>query len=182
MKILVIDDSPWNIASVVETLAGHNVVTVDNIKEAYQVLKDNSEFDAVLTDLWLPRGKFCGEIATSYAPRLTADEQIPAGLVFAIKASNLGIRTVICTDSDHHRDWICSLLDLVGHVPPSEGAKGDSHQRIAYVEARCASMKARWEDGNIIPCEYGDMGESPTIKDWGRAMRFSGLFPEIVQD
>ena len=184
MKILVIDDSPWNIASAVETLASHDVVTVDNIEQARRVLLEKPKFDAVLTDLWMPRGEFSGDgaISTRHAPKMDADSQIPAGLVFAIKASNLGIKTVICTDSDHHRDWICSLLDLVGLVSLSENpkwARGDSHQRIAYVEARCASMSARWEDNKIIPCGSSDMNESQTIKDWGRAMKSSGLFTEL---
>ncbi len=174
MKILVIDDAKRNTASAVLTLQGQDVLTLNTVQEAYDVLSGKGEtFDAVLTDLFMPIGSFCGQMNTQRYKSPTSD--LPAGLVFAVKAANKGIRSVICTDANHHSDWICTLLDLlVGDDGPNK--------RIAYVESRSASMKAvSWDDvkEQIVPDDTWREKNAPDIKDWLAAMKKSKLFPEL---
>jgi CheY-like chemotaxis protein len=158
MKILVIDDSPWNVASAHFTLKGHDYQVVDNIKDAYDILRTGEKFDVVLTDLWLPRGEFSGAMARH---RDEADTMIPAGLVFAIRAMNDGMKVIICTDSDHHKDRLCSLLDLL-----NEGTYG-KEKAISFVEARECCLEASWVDGKIVLGEY----QTPYIKDWSEVLK-----------
>lgn len=162
MRILVIDDERRNILSATKTLEGHEVVTCDNIQDAYGILEDRElKFDAVLTDLFMPVGRFRGAMRADEFPRPTGG--IPAGLVFAIRAANRSIRTVICTDADHHSDWICTLLDLADNG--TWGRRAEPGSRVAYVEARIASS--------------GQDESGALIKDWGKAMLYSGLYPEL---
>ncbi len=169
MKILVIDDAQRNIASVSLTLSGHTVTTADTIQRAYDFLKSGAPFDAVLTDLFLPLGSFRGAMNIRDYDLPSGD--LPVGLVFAIKAANRGIRTVVCTDANHHTDWICAVLDLL------YGDAGES-KRIAYVESRGASLKGVWDEKKqqiVLDAN----GRGPIIKDWGAAMKRSRLFPEL---
>lgn len=164
MKILVIDDTPRNQESAHSTLVGHDVTVIGTVKEAYEALRKGG-FDAVLTDLFMPIGDFRGAVNRQRVG--TPQGELPVGLVFALKASNMGIRTVICTDADHHADWICSLLDLVGDQRPSQyddEPVTQANPMVAYVEARSC------------PTSYND---GPITKDWGKAMERSGLFPEL---
>ncbi|MFA6042866.1 MAG: response regulator [Patescibacteria group bacterium] len=175
MKVLVIDDQKRNIASAQKLEEhGHDVVAVSTVQEAEELLtKCLGNFDAVLTDLHMPVGQFTGAMARSIpAPK----EEIPVGLVFAITAANFGIRTVICTDSNHHRDWICTLLDMVHYT-------GDSAVRkVAFVEARCCPLEAYYDEEtqNLVGCDLEQLNDKPVVKDWFRAMRRSGLFPELI--
>ncbi len=154
MRILVIDDQPRNIASARETLKGHEVITIDTIAEAFRVLKEGRVHgvDAVLTDLFMPLGGFQGAMSS---PESDPSLPLPAGLAFALRTVNLGIRTVILSDSDHHRDWICSLLDLIRTPDPSN--------KVTFVEARFASVA----------------GDGPLVKDWAKSMRRSLMFPDL---
>ncbi len=172
MRILVIDDMAQNLASAMMTLKGHEVTTVDSIELAMKILeKDELPFDAVLTDLFLPRGNFRGCMNTSKY-WVKPETLIPAGLVFALHTSNRGIRTVICTDGDHHNEWICTLLDLVG-------CGNEDTRWVSYVEARCACVEGIWKDGKIEMCEDWYTHGGPTIKDHLKAMHQSELFPEL---
>ncbi len=172
MKILVIDDAKRNIASARLTLQGHDVTTADSIQQAYDILRGAATFDAVLTDLFLPLGSFRGSMNTQAYDRPSSD--LPAGLVFAVKAANKGIRTVLCTDANHHTDWICAILDLL------YGDEGPN-KRIAYVESRQVCMEAVWDDAKqeIVPDEKWWEKNVPDLKDWLAAMQHSRLFPEI---
>lgn len=161
MRILVIDDNADNIKSAESRLGKqHHLTTCDTIQAAYTVLSSEAEFDAVLTDLFMPLGTFRGSMNTRDYDRPRGD--LPAGLVFAIKAANKGIRTVICTDANHHTDWICAILDLVSCF-----SKPDKERRISYVEARTAAISGPYADES-----------KPIVKDWKKAMQASGLFPE----
>ncbi|MDP3899934.1 MAG: response regulator [bacterium] len=175
MKILVIEDSPRNIASARLTLADHELTICDNIQAAYDVLSDKTQsFDVVLTDLFLPLGSFEGAMSRRYEN--SPDNQLPAGLVFAIKAINREMPCVICTDANHHTDWICALLDLInnGLGPYPE----DRKRKIVYVEARYVYLDGSWdEDTQMLVQEKDD--PSVTIKDWGMAIKFSNFFPNV---
>lgn len=168
MKILVIDDAAWNVASAYQTLQGHDLTVVDSIKAAFDILGGKEQFDAVLTDLMMPIGDFAGAINSQRCPKPSGE--IPAGLAFALKAANRGSLVVICTDTNHHNDWICSLLDLLyDHRHP------DSAKRVAYVEARGVPLKGVW-NGSEIVMGSGLSDQPRTIKNWSEAMEFSGLF------
>lgn len=175
-RILVIDDSPWNVASARFGFGGHEVTVLDNIQDAYTDLKTaDLRFDVVLTDLFMSIGFFKGQM-TLRRNDYRHSQLLPAGLVFAIAAANQGVPAVICSDTDHHEDWICSLLDLL-HF-----GRSNSHYRIAFVEARAARMRALWKNGVIVPCSGSDLMASPLlIKDWGDVMERSGLFPPSNQ-
>lgn len=159
MKILVIDDQPCNIESARLTLQGHDFMTAASIEEAYEILRSGERFDVVLTDLWLPSGSFRGALARDYYPAPTA--QIPAGLVFAISAANNGMKVVICTDSDHHQDILCSVMDLINRAtPPKE-------RTIFFVEARTCPVEGCWENGKIVMSEDWYKKDLPHPKNWG---------------
>lgn len=180
MRILVIDDAEYNRASALLTLAGHDVLVVDNVSRAFKFLDGHRpRFDAVLTDLMMPIGNFRGAISKSATP---PQMEIPAGLVFALKASNLGIRSVICSDSNHRLDWICALLDLLMDKHGSQKARmSDPAKRVAFVELGTVPMTAVWDDKQkAIVFDAGCWKQDvPRIKDWHEAMIESGLFPEI---
>jgi len=154
VKILVIEDTEKNIDSAKSTLPGHDVTICTSIQTAFSTLRDGQQqFDVLLTDLFLPIGEFRGMVYPYSKPL----GELPAGLVFALKAVNLGMSVVIVTDTDHHKDWICTLLDLL--YPD----RSDSNRRIAYVEARNATT--------------GDY-DNPT-KDWGKAIEMADI-PGLV--
>lgn len=165
-KILVIDDQPYNVASARMTLEGFDCRVVDNIAEAYDVLKSGERFDIVLTDLWLPRGTFTGAMWEGDS----ADTQIPAGMVFAMKAANNGMRVIICSDSDHHEDRLCSLLDLVKGSPV-----GDKGQVISFVEARTCPVEGTWENGQIVLSDDWYTKPGPHPKNWLGAIQSAGI-------
>lgn len=188
MRILVVDDQQYNRESACVTLIGHEVTVIGNIKEAYEVLSNEGRspekrrrFDAVLTDLWLPKGDYRGALGGGKGG--DPEDQLPAGLVFAlVAAANLRIRTVICTDADHHGDLICSLLDLVGK-PSIGGPCGDDepdpNRLVSYVEARCAQYQGTWDGATGQLTQGQPLEGKPIIKDWLKAMKKAGLFPEI---
>lgn len=187
MKILVIDDLDRNIAAAYATLIGHEVTTVDNIKEAFSLLRNfgAKKFDAVLTDLFLPLGDFNGSFSVSYSEKSQENwknrlAELPAGLVFALASANVGVKTVICTDADHHEDYICSLLDMI-KIPYRQRFLGEevSDHHIAYVEARNATMEAHWDEESkeLKPSDRPDY--TNLVKDWNKAMIESRLFPEL---
>lgn len=157
MKILVIDDARRNTLSAASLLSGQ-VTIADTIEGAYEILYSGDSFDVVLTDLFMPLGDFRGAMNTRDYDRPSSD--LPVGLVFALKAVKMGIRTVICTDADHHSDWICSLLDLRGH--------GEC-KVVAYVEARTATLDAFYDEerNEIVFCKWDDPRRKgkPYIKD-----------------
>lgn len=168
MRILVIDDQERNLKFAMELVKYGEVVTIGSIYEAYNLLKEK-EFDVVLTDLFMPVGeKGVGDVLVKNRPRV--DEEVPAGLIFAIKAANKGARVVICTDSDHHQNYLCSLLDILQDRWDTERKDmvADSQKHIVVVEARYAFVG-----------RTGYSDEGPLVKDWQEVMRRSQLFPEL---
>lgn len=124
MHILVVDDTPANLASAYQTLAEHDLTICGTVEEACRALGfrpgaraviPSHPFDAVLTDLWMPmppveRSTLLGV----YFGRKQIDGLSPVGLVFALRALNLGVRFVaILTDSDHHSDSLVTFMDLI---------------------------------------------------------------------
>ena len=180
MKILVIDDFAGNVASAKQYMPGHEVVVAESVRVAYRILKNGELFDAVLTDLFLPIGDFIGQMNSGYIKPGDRAKEIPAGLIFAIKAASKGIRAVICSDSDHHRDWICTLLDLVSaneQINPVFFEEEGISRKIVFVEARFACLRAYWDEAQevLVPCN-DFLKDGRWIKDWLKVMEQSTLF------
>lgn len=151
MRILVIDDAPWNQQSAHDLLGEkHELVVCGTVGEAFELLQNirnrkytkAAMFDAVLTDLWLPSPKEVGGAYTEglYSHDTYVGELIPAGLTFALAAVTYDIPYVaICSDANHHEDRMCALLDLI-----KESTRADDErdryvpvaQRVFYFEAR----------------------------------------------
>ncbi|EKD64547.1 MAG: hypothetical protein ACD_50C00345G0003 [uncultured bacterium] len=178
MRILVVENDPKHQQSARETLADHDLTIATSIGEAWKM--ELGAFDAVLTDLYLPTANIPFQCClpsekgpdgewytpgwvTKYHPwegspcstEEKVSSEIPAGLVFALTAANIGVRTLILTDTDHHRDVLVGLLDLLVR---SDGKK------IAVPDCR--------ECKRVLP-------EKGWAKDWRLAMFLSRLFPEI---
>lgn len=177
MRVLVIDDYRANQKSAEALAIEHQVTVVGEMQEAYEILQER-EFDAVLTDLYMPIGRYVGAMPSQHDDRA---KEVPAGLVFAIKAVNKGARVVICSDANHHQEWLCSLLDLVSHVyhRGTPHMNGDPGQKIAFLEARKVSIRGYWDEKGrqIVVTDQYLQGER-IIKDWGEVLRRSGIFPE----
>lgn len=191
MRILVIEDSPWNIESAKLTLKDHELTIATNILEGYECLdwwvdpqskkRMAPSFDAVLTDLFLPPGNFQ---YSEYAAitRKIPPESMPAGLVFALRAMNLGIRTLIVTSVNHHDDWLCNVLDILGRrgwETTNEGRKPKDEvgQRLVSLVYE-TMLDSNWADGHIVKCDWREK-HSPSMKDWLESMKRSALFPEL---
>lgn len=116
LRILVIEDTPKHQESVFTTLEGHEVTLAKTVKEAVEILKsahDARLFDAVLTDLFLPLGEYDGHLHVD----IDHTAELPVGLVFAIRAKNLGVPYIgICTDKTRHNHPITTLLEILGSV------------------------------------------------------------------
>ena len=170
MKILVIDDQERNLQSARELLPEYgDVTTARTIPDAFALLYEQ-QFDVVLTDLFMPAAVSEGCIQPVFGKNVP-DDEVPAGLVFAIKAANAGARVVICTDSDHHKNYLCAVLDLLAvneFIDPRKEVRG-SYDRIGRVEAR-----------NAFVGRTGYHGEGPLVKDWLEVMYYSRLFPEFL--
>lgn len=127
MRILVIEDTLENIEAAKEQLKEHELTVATSVKEAYMILWGQNSthnpkvpFDVVLTDLYLPAPDepFQGWAfyPTDNSPAVDSyrlGDLMPAGLVFAIVASQQGSKVGILTDTDHHKDQVVALLDLV---------------------------------------------------------------------
>ena len=137
MRILVIEDNPEHIESAIQTLRDKDLTIIDNVAEACDKMKNLSwvrEFDAVLTDLMLPIGDYRGTLHFDIKDRT---EQIPAGLVFAIRAKNAGVEHVgICTDSTRHNSVICAMLEIIGTVWDSPQTSGITHSELRQCGTR----------------------------------------------
>jgi len=165
-RILVIDDQSCNVASAHQTLGGFEVTVVDTISAAYKLLESGAKFDLVLTDLWMPRGDFKGAMSIGDEP----STPVPAGLVFALKAANDGMRVIICSDQDHHKDRLCSLLDLIKARPGDDMGK-----MVMFVQADTCPVQGLWKDGQIVMDEDWWQTPGPRIKDWSRAIMMAGI-------
>lgn len=166
MKIIVIDDNHANQKSA-ELLRedGHEVEVIGTVAGAYERLRRGG-FDLLLTDLMMPLADFTGALAPQVMEGgLDRQKEHPVGLIFAAKAVNMGIRAVICTDSDHHRNEMCALLDLLGSSEPNRG--------VMFVEARAARLSygpykyiSLSDDGKWVKAEKDDK----LVKDWRKVM------------
>ena len=164
MRILIVDDDPNNIKSAQDQTAlfeeaGHTVTIIDNFQVAFDLIDESFgltdkpfDFDIGLFDLWMPIGDWTRSVFTppsSWNPvyKGVKPEQLPAGLVFVLKFLQQNKKVGIVTDSDHHIDWICNMLDLVSIYKQSS-----IPQNVYYFEAR----------GFRIPND----DRSVNIKDW----------------
>lgn len=147
LKILVVDDKKEHLEEAIEKLNEHDVTTASSydVAEGYlagslsfiypcsrwdNVGRDENggfikqEFDAVLTDLFLPastRGVF-PEI-------LKLEEEIPYGLVLAMLAMRLDIPVAIVSRDGHHSHPILWAMDTLS---TQECGFGDRKIKFAF--------------------------------------------------
>ena len=141
MKILIIDDNPDNIESSKQQTslfeeAGHSVTVIEDFAKAFSILYKPFDFDIGLFDLWMPINSWKGSMTIyrdDWNPVYNNNkpEQLPSGLVFALKFLQQNKKVGIVTDSNHHLDWICAMLDLI-----SVYSQKDTPQNVYYFEAR----------------------------------------------
>ena len=181
MKVLVIDDAQWNQDSAHQTLADHEVTVVSTVEDAFRIFHSGEkDFDAVLTDLWMPApakewDAGCNRIfgGNPYHPEddeHAQGDQIPAGLAFALAAAKGGAAHIaILTDSDHHRDRLVALLDMIGHCG-----------RVSSREVRYFPMRnqcVRRSSGEVLKCDeawelvHADPKEYGYVKNWGKLLQ-----------
>jgi CheY-like chemotaxis protein len=111
LRILVIDDTPKNIASAKKTLAGHHVTTVTGYEAAMKILT-KQRFDVVLTDLHLPMS------SKTMGDKFRLGELVPYGMLLILEASRWGTRFVaVVTDLGHHDDPFSAAFDHYAHFP-----------------------------------------------------------------
>lgn len=104
--ILVIDDSPRNLISAKQLLAGHKLVVAEGYEQAMEILS-RKQFDVVLTDLYLPMSS---NMLSSEAFKL--GELVPYGFLLMCEAARKGAGHVaIVTDGNHHADCFSAAFD-----------------------------------------------------------------------
>jgi CheY-like chemotaxis protein len=148
MRVLVVDDSPWNRSELALERLGKmatELTVIETVSEAFNLFREAGRrglpVDVVLTDLMMPWDA-AGRSA-AYNPRLAHPEDvadsaglIPAGLAFAAAAVNCGKRAAICSDADQHRSRLVEVLDLLDWWPAG--------RPIVKIEARTVAAPLRW--------------------------------------
>lgn len=105
LNILVIDDTPANIASAVRGLAGHKLSTATGYEDAMTIL-ESQRFDVVLTDLHLPMS------SQTMGTKFRLGELVPYGILLMIEAAHRGATYVaVVTDLSHHDDPFSAAFD-----------------------------------------------------------------------
>ncbi len=186
-KVLVIEDESYNLESAKSTLNDYDLTVIGTIEEANKILRadvdGNFEYDVMLTDLWIPTPELVEECETNVFANMgtvsvdklhifegaSLDKSMPAGLVFALKASNLGVPYIgILTDSSHHHDRLSLLLDTL-----RESGLNRVHKFVdTPFVGGCYFDK---EKGSVVnstdtPPDCNNSNHR-FIKDWGRALR-----------
>jgi CheY-like chemotaxis protein len=111
LRILVIDDTPQNIASAKSGLAGHRLTTVTGYEDAMKVL-DSETFDVVLTDLHLPMS------SKTMGDKFVLGQLVPYGILLMVEAARRGARKVaVVTDLSHHDDPFSAAFDHYSQFP-----------------------------------------------------------------
>lgn len=107
-RLLVIDDTPENLAFAMALLGqDHDVVTAAGFAEGMALLK-SQKFNFVLSDMQMPANKHYPALAND-AYRL--DETYAYGMLAVFEVTSLGIPIAIVTDANHHGDWMAAALD-----------------------------------------------------------------------
>jgi hypothetical protein len=126
LKILVIEDNLANVMAAKKGLCNHEVTVIHSLNEAaklfqkycYEDWRVNEfktfPFEVVLTDVNMPFDLPAKRDEQFYDGCVgDRPESMPAGLIFALCAANLGAKVGILTDQDHHQSWLSALLDLI---------------------------------------------------------------------
>jgi CheY-like chemotaxis protein len=182
MRVLVIDDTAYNQASARATLQGHEVTVATGAEEGYKLIWQN--WDVILTDLWMPvtKGEASDVISddgsvvsklfgTLYHPEKDRPvDEIPAGLVFALRALLQGVKYVaIVTDSTHHDDRLVALLDLVNMRSGVRALSFEARDGAETYINPATGHSLRWgkELWDLSPDERE--GYRP-VKNWGHTL------------
>lgn len=131
LRILVIDDTPENITSAKQGLAGHRLTTVTRYQDAMDIL-GQEKFDVVLCDLHLPMS------SRTMGDKFKLGELVPYGMLLIVEAAHQGAKRVaVVTDLSHHDDPFSAAFDhfsrysvkidgakvVMMHAPIQGGAK-----------------------------------------------------------
>ncbi|MFH1236052.1 MAG: response regulator [Parcubacteria group bacterium] len=119
MKILVIDDNPFNLEAAKKQLteAGHEVTAIDNFEEAANILGGGDplyghhveKFEAVLSDLLMCPEEKWGQLGSEFTA------QMPFGLVLVLLAALNGAKyAAVATDTNHHKHPMSHAIDGLG--------------------------------------------------------------------
>ena len=164
------------------------MTVASTIGEASELVENGKarQFDVVLTDLFMP---FTQEERRTVFHSFTGSsreipEQLPIGLVFALCATNAGVPVALCTDSDHHENHICTLLDMLSIRPVNAQFFGQKEKvPVTYVEARNVPMQARWdaESKTFTPTEEW-VFDQPIIKDWQKVLKKAQIVPTTLEE
>lgn len=121
MKILVINDNQTNIDSALSLLSDHDVTTISSFNEFEKMHHEKKDFlkeyDAVLTDLFMP----FEDSMRSMVPEYTAGELVPFGTSVVFLALQEGVRYIgMCTDGGHHAHPLLWAMDMSGYSKDKE--------------------------------------------------------------
>ncbi|MDR3169202.1 MAG: response regulator [Candidatus Peribacteria bacterium] len=127
MKILIIEDNPLHIKAAKKQLSEHELTICTSYAEAEMelcgwtrsrnvsdLIAKKLDFDAVLTDLFLPSSVKGTELEHATQEERAALPEVPYGLVFAMFALRKGIPVAIVSDMSHHKNPLCWAMDLIG--------------------------------------------------------------------
>ena len=148
LKILVIDDKPENIASVIEQLKNkYDLTTTSSYEEVKELLNDSiwnddknewqpcpPKFDVVLTDLFLPAVK-SGELMVDKSG------EHPYGLIFILMAIKAGVKMIgIVSSQNHHQNsFYHAIGDLINYTGGRPREYGET-----ILHGICLSGTKRW--------------------------------------
>ena len=168
MRILIIEDNQLHINAAKAQLSEHELTICSSYQEVEALLgvegrhvKTKLEFDAVLTDLFLPpswkgtqfqRGvgetilESCVKVAIPIVKnKLDCDDsltekivrnsglfQVPYGIIFALLCVKWSVPVAIVSDSDHHAGPFSWAMDLVGGFFALGSAKFFTSESLSY--------------------------------------------------
>jgi len=128
-RILLVEDTPYEMERAENLLKskGLEVITAERYNRGSSILSkykamgkqedfpEEEKIDGVLTDLFLENG-------------------IPYGMVLALAAKEMGLPSVICTDSYHHDNDATEVMSRIAGVT-----------KIPYIESNPKSRKKDWD-------------------------------------
>ena len=129
-RVLVIDDTPSNIQSAMETVpTGYELVTATGYDEGMELL-GKGHFDVVLTDLHMPMSS-----QTLSTEAFHLGELVPYGLLVVMEALRHGVEEIaVVTDLNHHADCFSAAFD---HFTRCEAIKtGRTRIRLLHAPLR----------------------------------------------
>lgn len=176
LRILVIEDSANHRQSAVDTLIGHTLTIVDSYDKAMELMEeahwdhqlktmveDPFPFDVVLTDMMMPMST-----KTLVPEAYNAKEQVPYGLIIALKAASRGAKFVaMLTDTNHHKGAMSAALDCLGPAYYASPDRSNWYDAIKVFNMNGA--KVVFVHAPFVKNEF--QYERNAQKDWGLVLK-----------